>query len=197
MQFGVRRDRVFAVVLAAGQSSRFGSPKQLAGIDGESMVARVTSVAVEVCGAQTLVLAGSCWQNIVERTVPRCPFFAINDRYRFGIATSIALATKLLADKADAIVLLLADQPLVTADHLHDLINRWSRDENEIVASAYAGTKGPPVLLPRGAFHKLSQLTGDTGARTLFSDSQFRTVALPCGPAAVDIDTVDDLKKIR
>jgi molybdenum cofactor cytidylyltransferase len=90
----------------------------------------------------------------------------------------------------------LADQPLVTAEHLRQLIDSWSGLENEIVATAYSGTQGPPVLFPRDTFDALRSLTGDRGARTILDDSRFSLKTVQFEPAAIDIDTPADLASL-
>lgn len=184
---------IYAAILAAGKSSRFGSTKQLAVLDSESLIQRAAAVATKVCRERTIVIAGASWKEVTRSAASRCPFFAINENYDDGIGSSIAFVTRRIASKADAILILLADQILITDTHLRCLVDTWSGDENEIVASAFANKAGPPILFPRGAFTKLMRLTGDSGARPLLRDDQFNVVTVPCDEAAVDIDTRDDL----
>lgn len=93
-------------------------------------------------------------------------------------------------------LLLLADQPLITSQHLHGLINAWSGNTAEIVASAYSGTVGPPILFGSDAFPHLSRLSGDIGARALLDDPTFEITSVPFEAAATDIDTPADLNSL-
>jgi len=126
----------------------------------------------------------------------RSGFVVVNEDYRSGLGSSIATAARVCHGNADALLLLLADQPLVTAQHLRNLVESWSGSENEIVATTYAGTKGAPVLFPRGAFDALRSLTGDQGARVLLNDSRFSLKTVRFEPAAVDIDAPEDLASL-
>ena len=92
--------------------------------------------------------------------------------------------------------IILADQPRITADHLLALRDKWSGDEQEIVATAYDGIEGAPALLPSGTFDRLSELDGDRGARAIFDDPDFTVRSIPFADAAVDVDTQDDLRRL-
>lgn len=184
---------IFAVILAAGTSKRFGANKQVSLFGGESLIQRATNTARKVCGDKTFLLTGHDWWKVVNAAGADSPFFVVNEKYQEGIGVSIAMAAKACQPRADAMLLLLCDQPLVSAAHLQTLIDTWSGDDHEIVASAYSATSGPPVLFPRASFGDLVRLSGDQGARTLLHDSRFTQLTVPFEDAATDIDTVNDL----
>lgn len=184
---------VFAVVLAAGGASRFGSTKQSALLDGVPLVRRAIDTAVEVCGNRVLAVIGH-EAGTVFAAIGSAPCYVIvNENHDEGLGTSIAAAARACHGNTDALLLLLADQPLITPQHLRALIETWSGADDEIVASSYTGTEGPPVLFPRGALQALESLTGDHGAHALLHDPRFTLRTVSCEPAAVDIDTPADL----
>ena len=185
--------RVFAVVLAAGDSSRFGSTKQLQTIDGISLVERAARLASSVCGNNTILVTGHKSTTVARSAGEAARFVIVNDHYADGMSSSIAAATSALAHTAGGILLILADQPLITAEHLQAMLNSWSASENEIVATTFADTSGPPVLFPSGAFPALTRLTGDQGARAVLRDARFTLKTIEFEDAAVDIDTPRDL----
>lgn len=188
-----KQPTIFAAVLAAGQSSRFGATKQAAKIDGTPLIVRAIKTAAEVCDNRVITVLGHDWQ-ILLRLLPSYPgFVVVNEDYAQGLGTSIAAAARACQPHADALLLLLADQPLVTAEHLEALIDTWSGADNEIVASSFAGTEGPPVLFAADSLQALLAQTGDRGARALFRDSRFRLKPVTFEAAAVDIDTPEDL----
>jgi molybdenum cofactor cytidylyltransferase len=112
------------------------------------------------------------------------------------MGSSIARATEILADKASALLIILADQPLVTEEHLDSLLQRWTGSDTQIVASSYDNTRGAPVLLPDGCFPDLLLLDGDRGAKVLFDDPRFTLESIDFAPAAVDVDTAEDLARL-
>lgn len=187
---------VFVIVLAAGSASRFGGAKQLAPIDGRPMVVNAVRTAARACGDRTILVTGHESRRIAEACAGAAGFIVVNERYRDGIGTSIAAAVSRLRHVAGAIVVSLADQPLVTAEHLRALVGAWNGADDEIVASGFAGTEGPPALFGRGCFAELAALEGDNGGRALFHDSRFSVTTVAFEPAAIDVDTPADLRRI-
>jgi molybdenum cofactor cytidylyltransferase len=184
---------VFALVLAAGSASRFGSTKQIKRVDGVPLARRAMDAAINVCGNQTALVVGHDWPAVKDACDPRAGFIIYNDRYGDGIGTSIALGTRSLRHVAHAIIVVLADQPLITAGHLQALIDAWSGADDEIVATSFANSMGPPVLFPRACFADIATLEGDAGGKHLLDDARFSLAKVRFEPAAVDIDTPADL----
>ena len=184
---------IFAIVLAAGQSSRFGSTKQLAELDGETLVRRVTRLAEEVCGDRTILVVGSDWKRVLAACGPQRGFFVRNDNYESGMASSIACGVRSVSRSADAVLLMMADQPLITARHLNSLLGEWRKVPDGIIVSEFSGVQGPPVIFPAHCFDSLMKLEGDQGARSLLSDSRYSVKGLAFDAAAIDIDTLEDL----
>ena len=155
---------IYAIVLAAGSATRFGSSKQLAEWNGEKLVRRATAVAAKSCGTRTILVTGHDWNAVCDVCKPLSGCFVINEKHAAGIGTSLALAVRSIRHVASAVIVILADQPMVSAEHISNLIEQWSGDEREIVASAYANTCGVPALFASASFEKLGALTGDQGA---------------------------------
>ncbi len=193
----IATQRVFAIVLAAGESRRFGDTKQLVTIDGEPLVERAARRAARACGARSVLVAGHDAARVIGAAKDHCRFLLVNERYALGMGTSVALAASALSPVADALLIVLADQPLVTAEHLTALVDAWSGDADEIVASGFDDAVGPPLLLPRKTFEELKRLDGDQGARALLRDERFRLTVIESETAAVDVDTPEDLETLR
>lgn len=186
---------VFAVVLAAGTSSRFGETKQIAEFGGVPLVQRAVKTASQVFGDSVITVIGHD-AAIVLRSMRACSgFLVVNEAYESGLGSSISAAARACPTQTDALLLLLADQVLVTADHLKALLRHWSGTDDEIVATAYADSEGPPVLMPRATFDELRDLSGDTGARALLRDPRFKLTTVRFEDAAFDIDTRADLAR--
>lgn len=191
------RAKPFAVVLAAGESRRFGQAKQLAVFAGETLVHRAARVARACCGVNTAIVAGYRAQAVIQSANRQCQFTLINDRYAEGMGSSIALVANTIGRAADALLLLLVDQPLITPGNLRSVISAWSGDAAEIVASSYGGVSGPPILLPSATYPELRRLSGDSGAKALLADRRFTVTRVPLGRAGIDIDTPEDLERLR
>ena len=187
---------VFAVVLAAGSSSRFGNTKLLKTIDGVSLVARAAQLARSVCGDNVVIVTGHDSAAVARSAGDAARFLIVNDHYAEGMSRSIAAAANALAHTAGGILLILADQPLISTEHLEAMLDSWSGSETEIIATAFADTSGPPVLFSSGAFPALTRLTGDQGARSVLQDEKFAVKTIMFEGAVVDIDTPEDLGKL-
>lgn len=187
---------IFAVVLAAGPSTRFGRTKQLERFEGVSLAAGAVRKAEAVCGEQSVLVTGKDWREVADSCAPLAGYFVINSDYEQGLASSIVCGVRSVAESADAILLMLADLPLVTTEHLSKLVAAWSASPQSIVASAFEDTLGPPIVFPKTDFDGLMRLRGDRGARSIIDANKERVQAIPCEEAAFDIDRPEDLAGI-
>ncbi len=185
--------QLFAVLLAAGSSRRFGAVKQLAEYGGEPLVVRALRAAESVCGANTLLVTGHAGEAIRAACLPMAGFVVHNERHAGGLGSSIAAGVAAVAGVADGVLLLLADQPLVRAAHLARLAAWWRAAPERAVASRYAGTVGVPAVFPASDFPALAALAGDTGARAILAGHGARLAAIDCPAAATDVDRPADL----
>lgn len=176
-------------VLAAGAARRFGSPKQLAVVDGETLLHRATRVAAEWAAngedRRAFVVLGASADLLLSDVVEDVEI-VINPRWEEGMATSIHAAVHAAAG-ADALLLMLADQPGVSAKDLEAI----TAIDAPVVAAAYGGTVGVPALFHRSRFEALLALRGDQGAKPLLAGAE--TVAIP--GAVWDVDRPEDVRR--
>ena len=188
---------LYAVVLAAGSASRFGSTKQLAVLDGQTLAGRAMRRAEAVCGERSLLVVGNDWQRVADACSPLRGFMVMNPLFASGMSSSLTAGIRAISDVAAGALLLLADQPLVSGTHLASLARTWQESPESICVSEYAGTTGPPVIFPASLFPQLTALQGDRGAREVIDGSCHRTIRIRHEPAAVDIDSPSDLAGIQ
>ena len=180
---------VAGIVLAAGASSRLGTPKQLVRVAGERLLDRTVRIAIE---AGLRPVFGVVSPTLTIEPAPAGMTVVINQEAGEGMASSIRAGVRALtADgaKVSGVVILACDQPAVTAEHVRRLVG----DGVEVVASAYGGRKGVPAYFPSVLLHALLELGGDVGARELLRDAR----AVPLALGELDIDTVQDLERAR
>jgi molybdenum cofactor cytidylyltransferase len=185
-----------AIVLAAGASSRFGSPKQLVRLDGRPMLHAAVARAVEVAGQAVTVVLGANAAELAPLLRHSPASVIVNRDWSEGIGSSIRTGVTRLPSSCDGVLIMLADQPAVTADDLRRLVETWRRQQDFIVAAFYESTTGVPAIFPRTMFSSLTELRGDQGARALIHRHRDRVVRVPVASAAIDIDTPEDLLKL-
>lgn len=191
------RRNLFAAVLAAGGGRRYGAQKLLQEYGDMPLVVRAARLAESVCGARSVLVTGSDWRDVAGACAPLQGFLVRNDGWDSGLGGSIAAGVRAVSGAADALLLMLADQPLVTPEHLEALIARWNGSRRRIVATAFAGVTGPPALFPAAYFGALAALAGDRGARTVLADAAEHVETVTFEAAAVDIDRPEDLASLR
>jgi CTP:molybdopterin cytidylyltransferase MocA/pimeloyl-ACP methyl ester carboxylesterase len=186
---------IAAIILAAGGSQRFGSPKQLVEYRGENIVRRSARAAHEAGLEPVIVVAGEEAKEI-ENLIEGIPVELVrNPNWRNGQASSLrAGVVQAMAAGSDAALVMLADQPLVDAGCIRHMMKKFDRD-HQLVAAAYSGTIGVPALFGAQYFGALLELTGDAGAGRWLRDNRESVTTIEMPEAAVDIDTPADLPK--
>ncbi|MGQ0701340.1 MAG: nucleotidyltransferase family protein [Panacagrimonas sp.] len=188
---------VCSLLLAAGTASRFGSLKQLQRIDGVSLVRRAALTALTT-GTQLFVVTGAGAGDVRAELLDLPVTLIHNADWAGGMGTSLACGVRALERERDpvtAVLIQLADQPLVSADDLRAILHEHATYPSAIIASDHGEVLGPPCLFAAAYFGALAALTGDRGARALMKEhrDRVRTVAMP--HALVDVDTPQDLAR--
>jgi molybdenum cofactor cytidylyltransferase len=186
-----------ALVLAAGASTRFGSPKQLVRIEGRPLMHAVVGRAVEVAGHAVTVVLGANAERLAPLLRHSPASVIVNREWSEGLASSIRAGVARLPGSCDGLLIVLGDQASVTAEDLRRLVSAWRRQTDYIIAAQYGGTTGVPAIFPRTSFADLGSLRGDRGAQQLFQKNPDRVVRMPMPSAALDLDTPEDLLALR
>ena len=187
---------ISACVLAAGTSTRFGATKLVQHLRGKPLLQHALLAAQGACKGRVTLVVGHDADAVVAASADLSDSIVINRKHQQGIGTSISAGVQACRDGADAILIILADQPLVTATHLNDLIEHWSGADNEVVASSFDGVISPPILFPKNAFDELCKSGGDTGAKGILSNDKLHVRSIEFPPAQKDVDTPEDLQDL-
>lgn len=187
------------VILAAGSSSRLGRPKQLAAFAGHSLLRHTVGVALESGTGPVVVVLGARAEEIGKELAGTTVCPVVNSGWSEGMAASIRCGVHHLqqqAPEAEALVLMVCDQPFVSAALLQTLVAAHKATGKPIVTCSYAGTFGPPTLFHRTVFPELLQLTGDVGARAVLKQHADEVATIPFPEGRLDIDTENDYQQI-
>ncbi len=191
--------RYGAVVLAAGGSTRLGTPKQLLALRGEPLVRRAARVAAEAGFSPVIVVVGAEAEDVEEALAGGAFVVAKNPDWRSGVASSIRRgieALSALRPDVDGALLATCDQPLVEARHLATLATALD-EAHAIAASSYAGTVGVPALFSRALFGELLALEGEHGAKRVVTREPGRVVRVELPEGECDIDTEAEWRALR
>jgi molybdenum cofactor cytidylyltransferase len=185
-------NNVYAILLAAGASSRLGSPKQLLNWHNRPLLAHSIGQAQAVLSERVIVVLGANSDAIQTAVDLSAVKIIANPDWQQGVASSIRAGVQALSDTATAALILLCDQPLINADHLQALLNVWQDNQHHIVASQYPNSVGVPALFPADYFPSLLALTGDKGAKALLTKFADKLLTISLPEAELDIDNSAD-----
>jgi molybdenum cofactor cytidylyltransferase len=183
-----------AVILAAGKASRFGSPKQLLEMDGETLLDRACRTALEAGCDPIVRILGAHADLILDRRCPDGVETLLHADWEMGMGSSLAAGVShllALCPELEAVFVLLPDQPSVTVELLETL--KPGLQSASIVWCGYQNVTGPPALFARKHFKELLALEGDRGAKVVAARHQ--AVVMPFPEAAWDIDSLETWEK--
>lgn len=180
-------------ILAAGASSRFGSPKLLARLAGAPALQQSITAATAVAGQSVTVVLGAHAREIAPALRQSAASLVLNRDWEEGLASTIRAAVRAAPPGCEGLLLLFGDQVAVTSEDLRRLFAAWRRHPVLVAAALYAGAPGLPAIFPRWAFPDLLELRGDCDATRVLRRNVDRLVRVPMPNAGVAFDTPEDL----
>ncbi|HEX4168040.1 MAG TPA: nucleotidyltransferase family protein [Bryobacteraceae bacterium] len=191
--------RIGAILLAAGSGSRMGRFKQLLPYRGKTLVEHAVEQAV-AAGFDPIVAVLGASEELVRSKLAAYPVALVeNKNWECGMGSSLAAGARYLEESGaglDGIAVLLADQPLVTADHLGAMLRVFEDGDGRIVAAHYDETLGVPAIFPGSLLPTLEAMKPEAGARALLRDPSQNVRAFELPEGAADIDTPGDFLKL-
>ncbi len=188
------------IVLAAGVSSRMKEPKQLLEFEGKTLLRRAALAAFESICNPTVIVLGANFEKLKTEIEDLPVEICYNTIWQSGLSSSIKTGIKNLLEiepDVSAVMMMLADQPFVTAEHINNFAEKFYQSKSAIIAAAYSGKIGVPALFAREIFDDLIELSGDQGAKPILEKRRenLETIRLP--EAAFDIDTPQDFTNLN
>jgi molybdenum cofactor cytidylyltransferase len=192
--------RIAALLLAAGQSSRMGSNKLLAEIDGRPMVARVAQRLLSSHARPIVAVLGN-QADRVDAALGKLPVERVrNPAFAEGLSSSLKAGLAALPEDVDGVIVCLGDMPLVAGRDLDRLIAAFNPLEGRaIIVPTRRGKRGNPVLWAKRFIPEMAELAGDVGAKHLIGEHAELVceVEMDSDGVLVDIDTPDALAALR
>ena len=196
----VVHERVAGIILAAGGSTRMGTPKQLLDWQGQPLVCHAVQTAISA-GLEPVVLVIGAHGAAVRQALGDLAAGDLqvidNPDWTAGQSTSVTAGLRVLPATSGAAVFLLCDQPNITPGLVRALIDRHAETLAPIIAPLVDDRRGNPVLFDRRTYPDLAALTGDTGGRALFARYPVNWLPWHDRSALADIDTLDDYRRLQ
>jgi molybdenum cofactor cytidylyltransferase len=188
-----------AIILAAGQSSRLGIPKQLLHHRGKTLLQHTIDITKQASVRSIIVVLGANYELLTKEIDLTGIHVVRNNDWHTGIASSICCGINYalkIDPLSDAAILMVCDQPHINASLLYDLQNAQKSTGKPIVASKYGDTIGIPALFHKSLFDRLLKLSGDTGAKKIMQQYPHLLATVPFPLGSIDIDTLEDYEML-
>ena len=182
---------VSAILLAAGKSSRMGKLKQLMPLGDSTILEQTLANLLGSRATEVVVVLGHKAEEVVKRLSGRPVKVVVNPLYRKGMGSSIAAGLKFVDSQAQAVMLMLGDQPYVDSPTMNRLIDAFGGAKKGIAIPTYNGQRGHPLIFARKYQAQLSRLSGDIGGREIIREHPEDVLEVPvdCEGINIDIDT--------
>jgi molybdenum cofactor cytidylyltransferase len=187
------------LIIAAGQSKRLGSPKQLLVFEGETLINRQIRIITGAVSMPVYLVLGAHAISIRSQLSNSAVSVVMNENWEEGMASSIRVGIDVIMNKnpsIDGVMIVVCDQPFLDASILQSIFSLQKSSLQSIVACSYDGIIGTPVLFHKTMFEKLLALEGDIGARKIINDNPDEVAILSFEKGIVDIDTLEDYQKL-
>ena len=189
--------RLGIVILAAGEARRFGACKQLALLHTKPLLQHVIDAALPLRPTRLVVMTGKYHEDIAsakDQGVVTGAELIHNPDWSSGMSSSIRLGCELLSDDCDQLLVLLADQVLVSTSELETLTAQAV--DGGSACAGFSETVGPPAVFSRACYPDLLTLNAENGAKKLLTDPAKQVTIVPMKSAGWDIDSKDDLERL-
>lgn len=187
------------IILAAGSSSRLNGIKQLLSFHHKTLLQHVIDEAVASGAKPVIVVTGANADEIVKSLKQQQAEIIYNENWKEGMASSIVAGLQQaihLNHELEGVIFTVCDQPFVARNLFTQLYEMQQSNPTKVVACAYAGTIGTPVLFTKKYFDELMKLNGDEGAKKILRSNIADVVTIEFPGGTIDIDTPNDYENL-
>jgi molybdenum cofactor cytidylyltransferase len=186
------------IFLAAGESSRLGTPKQLLMYKDKTLMQHTIDKTLSL-GMDTFIVLGAYGDEILKQLNTFDARIVVNEQWDEGLASSIrkGLEHALTSNpETEAVILVLCDQPFLSAEILQQIIGKYHDTGLPIIHCQYGEASGPPTLFHRSMFPYLMELKGSQGAKKVVDKFPDQVALIDFPQGALDIDTPEDYQQL-
>jgi len=191
-------DSIGGIILAAGMSKRFGKNKLIAKVNSKMVLQHVIDACEKSKLDRIYIVVGHEAEKILsEMRTERCEFVK-NEDYQMGMSTSLICGLR-KAERLDAVMFILGDQPFVTHEVIDTLIEKYKQSCAQICVPYCKGIRRNPVIFSKPMFDKLYMVKGDKGARDVIDMNKELTYVTEFESEInfADVDTLDDVNELQ
>ena len=193
---GEYRLNISILILAAGESKRFGRTKQLLQLGNQTILQKTIDNCTCSIATEVRVILGHDAAKIKKSLTNQSIITVENPNYHQGMSTSITAGLASVDPDTQGILLALADQPFVDTKTINQLIESFKSSSKSIVIPLYNHKRGNPVIFDIKYKQELLKLKGDIGGRDIIKNHPDDILEVPvdCEGVLLDIDTEDSYK---
>lgn len=187
------------LMIAAGESKRMGSPKQLLVVEGETLINRMIHIVKKAVNFPTYVILGASAETI-QAQLPNLEINIVNNtHWQEGMASSIRVGlntAKAQNPALDGVIVVVCDQPYITESTITALLQLQKEKDTPMAAAYYDDVMGTPALFHSSIFNELLSLKGDMGAKRIIQSRPEEVAKLHFEKGLLDIDTKEDYQAL-
>jgi len=188
---------VTCILLSAGLSERFGSPKALAYISGKTVIQHVQNTLLQSSCDNIIVVLGAHATEIQPSIFIHSRISVVyNKDYYFGQTSSVQAGWREADNASEGIMFLPVDCPLVQASTVDTIIDYFKKHDPDILIPSYQGKKGHPPIFHQRLKSKVLNLPTDLGLNSLFAEHPPQTIEIDDSGIIKSFNTPEEFKKI-
>jgi molybdenum cofactor cytidylyltransferase len=187
-------NEIWAIILAAGESKRMGSPKMILPFRGMTIIEKVIENVLSSDVDKTIIVLGAGKEKILKLTEKLPVMYCFNENYKNGMLTSVKRGFEYLPKDFRAAVVLLGDQPMIGASVINTVIKGYNESGKNIIIPVYNNKRGHPLLVDKRYWDEIISLDGPEGLKELINRHPDDLLEVETGNPEIltDIDTEEE-----
>lgn len=187
-------NEIWAIILAAGESKRMGSPKMILPFRGMTIIEKVIENVLSSDVDKTIIVLGAGKEKILKLTEKLPVMYCFNGNYKNGMLSSVKRGFEYLPKDFRAAVVLLGDQPMIGASVINTVIKGYNESGKNIIIPVYNNKRGHPLLVDKRYWDEIISLDGPEGLKELINRHPDDLLEVETGNPEIlkDIDTEEE-----